>query len=65
MAFLSPIVTFYRPIATFFAIYENRVSKTRFSAQFFSPNRDLKTRVPSETRVLDTRDVIFQNCFEI
>ena len=39
--------------------------KLDFQRNFFSSNRDLKTRVPSRTRVLDTRDVIFQNCFEI
>ena len=35
MVFLSPIVTFLFPIAAFFAIYGNRVFKTRFSRGFF------------------------------
>ena len=39
--------------------------KLDFQRNFFSLDQDLKTRVLSGTRVLDTRDVIFQNCFEI
>ena len=55
VVFLSPIVTFLFPIAAFFAIYGNRVFKTRFSRGFFSTSHQpsYKSRLKNSSFILE------------